>query len=610
MRRSLPRTLVGVLTALVFATHAQAVDTTRVDYRLRMPEPWTHLFEVELSLPSPEEHMDSIDLVLPVWRAGRYVIFDFAGGVVRFEACDAHGSPLRWTKVDKTTWRIRRGKSAGRITARYQVYANEFELRTRGLNEEHGYVDGKAILMYAPEFRSRPTRLTIEPYGTWHVTTAHRRETGSETTFLAADYDRLVDDPVEIGTQTDISFEVDGIPHLMCFSRPLRCDTERLVADVTRIVRMNRAFWGDLPYDRYVFIFHVAPGAGGGTEHMNSSVMGVEPRPFGAREPCSSLLGLISHEFFHTWNVKRLRPKGMDPYDWTKETYFRELWIVEGATSYMHNLLRVREGLTSVESHLEGVAAAAKEERSRPGNRVQSLTECSFDTWIKASRGREQAVNFETNYYARGAQVCLIMDLELRRLSENRTGFGDLLRLLYRRFPLGSGGYTVEDVQAAAVELGGKSMVGFFEAYVYGTDPLPWERALESAGLILTPRDSVQRPWFGLETRMEGSRLVVRQVIAGSPAYRAGITIGDELIAMDGHRMRSETLPLVTEGVAMGATVELVLLRDDLLRSISVTLDQPAPQAYVVRRAEHPTPAQRETFESWVGVPWGTGNAK
>ena len=596
--------LTMVAAALLLTVHCSSGMPSRVEYRLRMPEPWTHIFHVEMTMAPLTESNDSIDVILPVWRSGRYVIFDFAGGVVKFQAFDSHGSALPWRKIDKTTWRILLPDGADGVTVRYEVYANEFALRTRGLNDEHGFVDGNAVFMYAPRFRSLPTRLVIEPYPGWHVTTAHDREPGSETHFVASDYDRLVDDPFEIGTQTEVQFEVENIPHVMSFSRPVRCDMERLVADVTRIVRMNRDFWGDLPYDRYVFIFHVDPGAGGGTEHMRSSVIGIAPRPFGALDSCTSLLGVVSHEFFHTWNVKRLRPRGMDPYDWTRETYFRELWIAEGATSYFHNLLRVREGLTSVESHLEGLAAAAGEERSRPGNRMQSLTECSFDAWIKASRGRQQATNFETNFYARGAQVCLVMDLELRRLTNNTADFGALMRQLYRDFPLGSGGYTVKDVEALAVVLGGEEMRGFFEAYVYGTDPLPWERALETAGLVLTPRDSASRPWFGLQTRTEGSRIVVQQVIAGSPAYRAGVNIEDEVIAVDGHRAHEESLRLASEGANLGSTVELVLIRRDLLRRIPVTLDLPAPPEYVVHRVDHPTSAQMQTFESWVGASW------
>jgi predicted metalloprotease with PDZ domain len=592
--------MLGVLCAVQPSLGAEAI----VEYHLAMPEPWTHLFQVEMRVAPAGRLPDSLDVVLPVWRAGRYVVLDFAGGVVTFDAEDGRGDHVPWRKVDKTTWRIDAHAAEGGIVARYTVYANEFDLRTRGLNDEHGFVDGKAVFMFAPAYRSQPTRLTIEPYGTWSVITAHQPEDGRRWSYLSAGYDQLVDDPFEIGTPVEVAFEVEGIPHLLSFSRPLRCDMDRLVADVTRIVQMNRRFWGSLPYDRYVFIVHVAPGAGGGTEHMNSSVIGVAPRPFGSREPCSSLLGLFSHEFFHTWNVKRLRPRGMDPYDWTGETYFRELWIVEGGTSYMHNLLRVREGLSTLEGHLQGIAAAAGEERSRPGNRIQSLTEASFDAWIKGFRGLEEAQNFESNIYGRGAQVCLVMDLELRRLSDNKAGFGDLLRELYRQFPLGSGGYTVEDVEAVAVRLGGEEMRGFFDAYVRGTAPLPWEAALLTAGLVLEPRDSTRVPWFGLDTRMEGSRLIVRRVVAGSPAYRDGVSIGDEIVAVDGHRAGEETLGQCAQGTDFGATVALTILRDDLLHTVEITLDQPAPPNYTVRRVPDPTPIQRATFESWVGMSW------
>lgn len=586
--------------SLFVAAPAPAADPPTIVYHVSMPEPWTHLFHVELSLPSPRDGKADLDVAMPAWRTGRYALFDFAGAVQDFRAMDRDGVPLRWEKTDKSTWRIHHARSFPlRVT--YKVYANEFEQRTRGLDDEHGFVDGTGVFMYAQRLRSLPVRLTVVPYGNWHVTTGLDSVAGSRTEFTAPGYDHLVDCPLEIGTQRDFGFMAEGSPHVLSLSGICSCNADSLIADIRRIVSMNRTFWGDLPYRRYVFLLRAGTRGGGATEHVNSSAYTITPS-YGRRPvPCKNLTGILSHEFFHTWNVKQFRPKGMDPYDWSKENYYKELWIAEGSTSYLHGLLLTRNGFGTVAGYLNGIASNIQSDRQRPGNMKQSLTECSFDSWIKFNRPGQQSYNAETDFYAKGAAVSMLLDLEMRHTSGNARSFEDLLRELYRRFPRGSGGYTIRDVERIAGELAGTSMRDFFERYVHGTDPLPWERVLGYAGLRVRRADSSAISWAGMETSGDGDRPIIWRVVTGSPAYAAGLSVNDEVLALDGMRVHGSQLRPRLADLAPGDTVRLTVFRNERLLDFTFALGiQPVPR-YDVVRGDTLTPGQRAIYGSWLG---------
>lgn len=294
----------------------------------------------------------------------------------------------------------------------------------------------------------------------------------------------------------------------------------------------------------------------------------------------------------------------MDPYDWSKENYFRELWIAEGSTSYMHNLLQVRNGMTSAHDYLLGLAASVRTERVRPGNRVQSLSECSVDSWVKFRRAGQDDINFETDLYEKGAQVSLCLDLEIRHYSGNKYSFDDLLHTLLRRFPLGSGGYTIDDVEQIAGELAGKPMTDFFAAFVHGVRPLEWDRVLAYAGLRIDAVDSPRKPALGVATNDQGGRTVVNQVISGFPAYRAGLNAGDEIIALDGFRVSTVQLADRIREHAVGDTVLVTVFRESILRSIPIVLDVVEYPTYTVRRLDNPTTLQRTMYTSWLNNPW------
>ena len=571
-----------------------------VEYTLGMPEPISHVFVVSVTLDGLAPDGEYVDLTLPAWRPGRYTILDMAEGVLEFSAADGSGKPLRWRKTDKSTWRVTT-EGRPKITATYRVYADEFGLRTRGLDEDHAFVDGSAVFLYAEKYRSLPVRLKVKPFKGWHVTTGLE---GKGNTFTAPDYDHFVDCPLEIGKQKDHEFKVKGVPHVLSVFGQAAYDADSLIRDISKIVAAMSDFWGDVPYGKYVFLVHAAPWAGGGTEHINSTIMGTRPENLAPGDGYRGFLGLVAHEFFHTWNVKRLRPKGIVPYDYAKENYTRELWIAEGMTSYYDGLLLTRTGFNAPDRYLNSIASGVREDRMRPGNTVQSLSESSFDAWIKFGRSSPHSYNTETDFYGKGAQVSLLLDLTIRGKTGNGKSLDDVMRLMYRRFPPGGTGYTVDDFQAAASETAGSDLSGFFADYVHGTKPLPWEETFLGAGLRISSRDTAARPWIGLSTRETGDRVFAARVVEGSPARAAGLDGGDEIVALDGKKAVGREIEKAVSARKKGDTVTLTVFRDNVLKEFRVTVKESPVPEYSIGKITEPTPAQKLTYEQWLSTTW------
>jgi predicted metalloprotease with PDZ domain len=575
-----------------------------ITYELGMSKPSTHLFEVNISFENLPEAENSIDLILPAWRPGRYLIFDFASGVQEFNALDKAGNSLVWKKIDKNTWRIDLNKNRN-FSASYKVYSNEFSLRTRGLNDEHGFVDGTSLFMYSERYRSLPVILKVHPFDGWHVSTGLENNKEESNSFRASDYDYFVDSPLEIGNQEDIEFSVDNKEHVISFFGQANYNREMLINDFTKIIRKNLEFWGKLPYERYLFIIHCERQGSGGTEHINSCVLGIRPSFFETTDEYKGFLRLVSHEFFHTWNVKQLRPKGLTPYDYTKENYTEELWIAEGATSYYDGLIALRAGLLDVDDFYNEITNSVEEERRRPGNRLQSLSESSFDAWIKYWKNNaQQRYNTESDYYGKGADVSLILDLELRQRTENKTSLDDVFRLMYERFPLGATGYINSDFQKTCEELSATSFKQFFDDNVYGTKVLEWEKYLNYAGLELSAKDSTIVPAIGLMTELRGEKIFVKDVISGSAAEDATITSGDQIVALDYEMVSYGDMNKNVEKLQPGDSLTLTIFRNNKLKDVKLLLKRKKYADYLINKTGNPSTLQKKIYESWLGVKW------
>lgn len=585
----------------VFLNIVNAADP-KISYSVSMPFPSNHLFEVTISVQNYSSD-NFIDFHLPAWRSGRYVILNFAAGVQDFSAEDENGSVLSWAKTDKDTWRVQ-GNGSSNYDIKYKVFSNEFHLRSRGLNDERGFIDASAVLMYPEKLRYNLLELNIVPYRGWNVTTGLDNLNGRENVFTARDYDYLADCPIIIGTQKDYEFFVEGKEHTVSFSGEGNYNTDTVTNDLSKIVRTIYDFWGDLPYEHYTFMLQMSTQDFGATEHLNSTIINVHPLIFTNKDRYINFLSTCAHEFFHTWNVKQLRPKGLAPYDFSKENYTEELWIAEGLTSYYENIFLLSAGFLTPEKYFEALAGKIQNDQERPGNYVQSLSESSYDAWIKYNNRTQNKRIAESDFYAKGANVGLLLDLEIRNSSGNKYSLDNVMKTMYANFPLNNGGYTNEDFIKVCEEYGGKSMKEFFDSYLYGLDTLDWKKYLNYAGLNLNITYDEPKPSAGFNTREAGEKLIISYILPGSAAYESGLDIEDEIIAADGYRVRSSTLNNRISEMKDGDLVKLTIMREDRLREINLTLKATKTAKYKIEKIKSPNKLQKKIYEDWLRAEW------
>lgn len=581
-----------------------------ITYTISMPAPHSHLFHVQIEI-GRDETGDML-LSLPAWTPGSYMIREFARHVQEFQAIDGEGRSLPWRKVRKDCWLVAAG-AAAQVVVSYKVYAFDLTVRTSHLDATHGYFNGANVFMYMHGHTREPLTLHVDPPAGWQVTTGlaalppdparpHR------ASFQAVDYDELVDCPVECGTHRLLTFKVDGVLHRIAIWGRGNEDEARLLADTQRIVEAQRAMFGSLPYRDYTFILHLTDGRGGGLEHRNSATNMVDRWTFA--DQYERYLSLTSHELFHAWNVKRLRPAALGPFDYQNENYTRLLWLMEGATSYYDDLLLVRASLMSEERYLQKLADEIVQLQSQPGRHLQSLEQSSFDAWIKFYRPDENSINSSISYYLKGALVCWIFDMAIRARTNGERSFDDVMRYLFQRYPLEGPGIPEEGAVLAAIEAIGGADGGLrelYDRYVAGVAELDYATALAVVGLeprwqYRRPRPDGQPPaWLGVNWRKQGERLLVAAVRSDGPAYEAGVYADDELIAFDGWRVNEERLNQRLLERWPGDTVRLTVFRGDALLEVPVTLAAAPYDMLSLAPVAMPTAEQERMRAAWLG---------
>lgn len=583
-----------------------------------MPRPHTHLFEVQVAVKRTLDGPQQESLVMPVWTPGSYLVREFARHVQDFTATTAAGQPLKWEKINKNTWRVMTN-GAREWQASYRVYANELSVRTSELNSSHAFWNNANILMYLEGYLKSPATVRVVAPDVWKVATGLPAVPGQRNTFRAENFDVLYDSPFEVGTFKTLVFNVKGVPHRIVIDGEGNYDPERMRRDVQKIVETQIEMMGtEIPYRDYTFILHVRADAGGGLEHANSTALGY-PR-FGFRiqsgdratsaSPTASgpqqrdyrgFLSLVSHEFFHLWNVKRIRPDALGPFDYTQENYTKLLWVAEGITDYYADLLLRRAGLITENEFLTATARAIQSLQNTPGRLEQSVEESSFDTWIKFYRQDENSINSQISYYDKGAILGLLLDLEIRKRSNNTKSLDDVLRYLYAEFFKQGRNYTPADFQKATELMAGASLDDFFTRYVRGTEELDYNAALEAAGLRLdTGAGPVERVYFGADLTEENDRLIVRRVHAGSPAYEQGLNAGDQIVALDNMRVTRDFFNARIAEKKPGDVINLTIFRFDDMSTLLIKLGGRREGTYRIVPLENQTDGQKRIYSSWL----------
>ncbi len=574
-----------------------------ISYQVNPVSPQAHLFEVTLTIERPAP--DGQAFTLPAWIPGSYMIRDFARNIVTLQvSCD--GEPVKAEKLDKQTWRC--DAVQGGLKVVYQVYAWDLSVRSAHLDTTHGYFNGTSLfLKVVGQERESCTVELLPPegeaYRDWRVATTLPADGAGHLGFgcyRAANYEELVDHPVEMGSFTFVTFETAGVSHEIAITGRHQADTDRLCRDLKAICEYQIGLFGELPpMERYLFQIMAVGDGYGGLEHRSSTSLickrtdlprvGEEEVSEGYRE----FLGLCGHEYFHLWNVKRIRPAVFQQADLTTEVYTRLLWAFEGITSHYDDLALLRSGRIDRQSYLDLLSRTITRVLRGSGRLKQTLEESSFDAWTKFYKQDENAPNAIVSYYAKGALVALALDLTIRRDSNGTKSLDDVMRALWRRYGREDVGVAERDIEALATEVAGQDLTGFFGQALRSTSDLPLEELLAGVGieLILRPArnakdrggavkgeitSSPPKPVLGAHFTADSGGAKVTVVLDGGAAQLAGLAAGDVIMAVDGIRASAETLEAQIARVPVGYSVPVNAFRRDELMRFDL-MPQPAP---------------------------------
>ncbi|MDX2012957.1 MAG: PDZ domain-containing protein [Myxococcaceae bacterium] len=579
-----------------------------VTYRVSMPNPHSHLFEVEAVFPPAGP---TLTVALPVWTPGSYLVREYARHVQDLTVTDTAGTALPFRRLDKRALEIQANQ--GQVHVKYRVYANELTVRTSHLDASHGYFNGATLFFYSEALRDRPHHVSIDAPRGWRTTVALEQR-GQE--FIAPTYDELVDSPFEVGPHAPIHFNAAGVPHEIVLWGEPQLDEKKLVADLTRIIEVEAGLFDGLPMKRYVFFVYGTDKGRGGLEHKASTALLYPRTGFSSSKGWEDFLTLCAHEYFHLWNVKRIKPKALVPFDYSQENYTQLLWFFEGGTSYYDNLLVRRAGLMSASRYLVRFGESLTALHGTPGRGVMPLVEASWLSWIKHYRPDENSPNSAISYYLKGEIVCALLDLHLRRATNDAKSLDDLLRLLWARFGDESG-VPEDGVERLAEELAGPSIKAFFDHALRGTSELDYsvfshvglevrlrvrESAADKGGP--PPRKSSEKNGGGFVGILPKAGAAIATVLEGSPAMAAGLYADDEVVALDGLKCDASQLVARCEDKKPGEVVKVTVFRRDKLHEVPLTLSpKPADGAWLAR-VDAPTEQQKASYKAWLGAAW------
>jgi predicted metalloprotease with PDZ domain len=567
----------------------------KLAYQIAMSQPQAHLFEVELTVSNWDG--DVLDLKMPVWTPGSYLVREYSKQLQDFAAVTGEGRKLVATKIAKNYWQIQTDSST-EIVISYRMFANDLTVRTNHLDATHGYFNPAALCFYIPGYESCSIEITIiPPDADWQITTPLPEI--SPYTFFATDFDTLVDSPFEIGCQQIYDFTVLDKPHQLVVWGAGNLDPQIAIADIKKIVEVEAKIFGGLPYESYIFLLHLSPSGGGGLEHKNCCSLLYPRFNFHGAEQHNRFMQLVAHEFFHLWNVKRIRPAALEKFDYEGENYTPSLWFSEGTTSYYDLLIPRRAGIYDEKEFLTELSKEITRFLKTPGRLVQALSESSFDAWIKLYRPDANSANSQISYYLKGEMVTLLLDLLIRDRTQGRKSFDDVLMAMWEHFGKAEIGFTETQLKNIIESVANQDLTEFYDRYIHGVEELPFNDYFTPFGIELKPVDATV-PNLGITVKSEHGREVIKSVTSDSPAQLAGIDAGDELLAIDGFKITSDKLTDRLKLYQAGQQINLTIFHADRLMTLPITLAAPQPQQYHLQPLEHTADLQRQQFKDWV----------
>ena len=580
-----------------------------IRYQVSFPEARNHYVAVEAVYPTEGEV--EIELLMAVWTPGSYLVREYSRHLEGLRARTAEGTWLEARKTSKNRWAVRTG-GASKVHLAYRVYCREMTVRSNWVEDDFAVLNGAPTFISMVGGGAFPHQVELHLPKHWKtsITGLPEDADGVPHSYRARDYDTLVDSPILLGNPALYEFEVGGKRHYLAnLGEASWWDGARSAEDVKRVVEQHFRFWGELPYDKYVFL-NLLVEAEGGLEHKNSTLMMTSRWRFRVPSLYKRWLGLVSHEFFHTWNVKRLRPVELGPFEYEEEVYTASLWVAEGLTSYYDDLLLTRAGLYSQDDYLRALGRSIRALQTTPGREIRSLEETSFDAWIKHYRPDENSLNSSVSYYTKGAIVGFLLDAEVRRITDGRNSLDDVMRLAYQRYS-GDRGYTPEEFKATASDVAGTDLSAWFRKALESTEELEYLEALEFYGLRFKDpsrepdQDEADREaiaWLGFESGSGKDQLLIERVKRATPAFEAGLDAGDEIIALDGFRVDSGSWKDRLKQYEPGDRAEILIARRQKLMTLPVHFATRPGNRWQLEVDDQASDVQRRRLARWLQV--------
>ena len=578
-------------------------NNASINYSISMPESHTHYFQVEIMLKNYKS--DFVEFKMPVWTPGSYLVREYSKNVEFFQVFEADESKkIVHKKSSKNTWKIEhKGKD---ILVKYAVYANEGKIRMSYLDEDHAFIMANTVLMYVNDLKEKSSIVKLNIPKKWkHISTSLSEINGKPGSYYAPNYDILVDSPIEIGNHDIIEFTAAGVPHEIAMQgKNLIYDKNRIIRDVTKIVESSTAIFEENPNEKYVFIVHHSENGRGGLEHMSSTVLGMSRSAYQSAKGYRYFLDLVTHEYFHLWLVKRIKPVEHVEFDYENEIYTDLLWVMEGITSYYDRKITHRCGFYSDEEFIKNLLTGMAKERNMPGAKVQSLAEASFDAWVKFYRKSDNSINTQVSYYSKGEIIGALLDLSIINATNGEKSLDDVLNhIYYHNYKKKDKGITGADFKKVVEKISGKDMDGFFEDYIYGTALLNNEKFLRYAGIeVVETNNTTAKKRIGISTKEEHGKIVVSSIIAGEAAYEAGINVGDEIVAIDNLRISKADFSEMYSRYKIGDKIVMLLSRDGIVLTKEVEMRKDNTVSYTYEIAKTKTKQQEIVYSKWLDI--------
>lgn len=576
-----------------------SIQAQQLAYTVRMDNPQNHTYQVSLQYTGLKLPM--LELKMPVWTPGYYQLMNYAKSVEGFQATDESGKVLAFEKITPSTWRIQTGGSKA-LTVNYQVRTGMSFVASNYLDENRAYISPAGLFLHPKGQLKQPVKVTFVPDPSWNprIATGLDSVAGSPKTYIAPDFDVLYDSPVLMGKTEELNpFEVKGIPHYFVGYRMGEFDRVTFMNDLKKIVEEASRIIGDIPYQHYTFIA-IGPG-GGGIEHLNSTSISFSGKQMDTRAGKLKMYNFLAHEYFHHYNVKRIRPIELGPFNYDRENKTKMLWVSEGFTVYYEYLAVKRAGLMTDEELINAFQKEIQTYENKPGHLFQSATQSSYETWSDGPFGRTgDEVNKTISYYNKGPVLGAMLDFNIRHVTQNKKSLDDVMRFLYQEYyQKKQRGFTEDEFRKTCEKMAGTSLKEIFD-YASTTRQINYPKYFGYAGLAIdTITKAIPGGWLGINTSTKGDSLLISNVEYESPAWKAGLRSKAAIMSVEGQR--PATLTAILKERKAGETVTLQVIQAGQSKELTVTLGQKGTKDFTISRLPQASPLQKEILASWLG---------